>query len=153
MTCIVGTSSFIAADRRITDEMHEAGSLRKVGKNRHLIAATAGNASCVLAVLELLKKGAASAEDLLEAIDKDSVCLALNRDGQLYRCVKEEAWACPPGALEATGTGGDLALGWLHGHYAVAKPNPSVVHVRTAIKFAASRRVDCGGGVDVRRFT
>jgi len=152
MTCIVATASFVAADRRITDELHEAGTMRKVGKNKHLIAGTAGNASSVLAVLALLKKGAETPEDLLEGIDKDSVALVLTTEGKLWKCVKDEAWACPLGSIEAIGSGGDLAYAWLHGYYQVAKPVPSVKDVRTAIKFAASRRVDCGGGVDVRHF-
>lgn len=145
MTCILGTTRFICADRRIEAD-GSVSSLVKVAKNRWLIAAAAGLASATLAVKRAVRAGAANPEDLLEHIDRESYAVVLTLDGRL-RCLSEGALWPVQGPAIALGTGGDLALGFMHGAGAFT---PRVA--REAQRFVAKRRADCGGGCDVRSF-
>ena len=145
MTCILGTTRFICADRRIEAD-GSVSSLVKVAKNQWLIAAAAGLASATLAVKRAVRSGAASPEDLLEHIDRESYAVVLTLDGRLL-CLSEGALWPVQGPAIALGTGGDLALGFMHG---AGSFTPRVA--RMAQRFVAKRRTDCGGGCDVRSF-
>lgn len=145
MTCIVATTRFVCADRRI-EESGAVSSLVKVAKNGWLIAAAAGLASATLAVKRAVRAGAANPEDLLEHLDRDSYAVVLTLDGRLH-CLSEGALWPVQGPAIALGTGADLALGYLHG---AGVFTPRVA--REAQRFVAKRRADCGGGCDVRSF-
>lgn len=149
MTCVVAGKGWMAADRRITDTSGEAGSLIKIAKNPRLIAAAAGNATSTLDVRRAVRKGAESADDLIEHVDKDSVALVLLPSGDVHKIQDGRVWPAERG-MQAVGTGGDLALGWLFG--AEEYEPLDRAHIRRALRFAASRRSDCGGGVDIRIF-
>jgi len=139
----------MAADRRITSEDGGVSSLIKVGKNPHLIAAACGNATSTLAVRLAVRKGAQLVEDLIEHVDRQSTALVVTAEGRAFKVEQGCVWACPPG-LEAIGTGGDLALGWLS-----ALSESYVLDrrmIRRAFRFVEKRRADCGGGVDFRSF-
>lgn len=151
MTCIVATPHFMAADRRVTDD-GAGSSMVKVAKNPWLIAAASGNAVCTLAVKRAVKQGATSPNDLLQYVDSDSYALVLLPTGQLYLLSEKAAWARPRGGVEAIGTGADLALGYLGGIVSCGG-KPTVGAVKLAMKFVSRKRVDCGGGCDVRFFS
>ena len=147
MTCIIATPRYMCADRRVTAE-GESGSMVKVAKNRWLIAAASGWAGCSLAIVRAVRKGAQLPEDLIEHVDKDSYALVLTPDGRMQEISGGFLWAC--GApINAIGSGADLAIGWLHGA-GLADPSPK--DLKSAQAFVAKRRVDCGGGCDVRFF-
>ena len=145
MTCIVGTTRFICADRRI-EEDGAVSSLVKVAQNGWLIAAAAGLASATLAVKRAVRAGACNVEDLLPLVDRDSYAIVLMHDGRLH-CLSEGAVWPVQGPVVALGTGADLALGYMHG---AGVFTPRVA--REAQRFVAKRRADCGGGCDVRSF-
>lgn len=145
MTCILGTTRFICADRRIEAD-GSVSSLVKVAKNQWLIAAAAGLASATLAVKRAVRAGACNPEDLLEHIDRESYAVVLTHDGRLL-CLSEGALWPVQGPAIALGTGGDLALGFMHG---AGSFTPRIA--RAAQRFVAKRRADCGGGCDVRSF-
>ena len=149
MTCIVAGAGWMAADRRITSEDQGASSLVKIAKNPHLIAAACGNATSTLAVRLAVRKGAQLVEDLIEHVDAQSTALVVTAEGRAFKVEQGYVWSCPPG-LEAIGTGGDLALGWLSAMTIVGVLDRSVV--RRAFRFVEKRRADCGGGVDFRSF-
>jgi hypothetical protein len=113
VTCILGTSRFICADRRI-EESGAVSSLVKVAKNGWLIAAAAGLASATLAVKRAVRAGAANPEDLLQHLDRESYAIVLTLEGKLH-CLSEGAIWPVQGPAVALGTGGDLALGYMHG--------------------------------------
>lgn len=153
MTCIVAGDGWMAADRRVTEDDGSSSSLIKIAKNPWLIAAAAGNASSTLDVRRAVRAGAQIVEDLIEHVDKDSVALVMNTDGQLFKIQEKRVWSARQ--LAAIGSGGDLAIGWLSaiqvdgpwaGQWDTRKRD-----IRLAFRFVASRRADCGGGVDIRR--
>lgn len=154
MTCIVAGPGWMAADRRVTSDEGSASSLVKIAKSKWLIAAASGNATCSLDVKRAVRKGAQTAEDLIEHVDKDSYALVLLPSGDVHRIESERVWPVERG-LCAIGSGGDLALGWLacyewkHGGF-FGGPDGNVI--RRAFEFVAKRRADCGGGVDFRTF-
>lgn len=145
LTCVLGTTRFICADRRI-EEDGAVSSLVKVAQNGWLIAAAAGLASATLAVKRAVRAGAETPEDLLACIDGNSYAIVLTFDGKLH-CLSEGAVWPVQGPVVALGTGADLALGYLHG---AGVFTPRVA--REAQRFVAKRRADCGGGCDVRTF-
>jgi hypothetical protein len=147
MTCIVAGAGWMAADRRITEDGGGTSSLIKIARNPWLIAAAAGNASSTLDVRRAVRAGAQLVEDLIEHVDKDSVALVLNKDGQLFKIQEKRVWRERP--LQAIGSGGDLLLGYLYG-CSVGSEAPRAI-LRRAFSFVSSRRSDCGGGVDIRR--
>lgn len=151
MTCIVAGKGWMAADRRVTGEEGEISSLVKIAKNPWLIAAASGNATSTLDVRRAVRKGAQTPDDLIEHVDKDSYALVLLPSGEVVKIESERVWPAERG-LQAIGSGGDLALGWLLG---VGCPDacPDVkACVRRAFGVVARRRSDCGGGVDFRTF-
>jgi hypothetical protein len=151
MTCIVAGKGWMAADRCVTEADGAKGSLVKIAKNPHLIAAAAGNATSTLDVRRAIRKGAQLVEDLIENVDKDSVALVMTPDGHLFKIQDRRVWSEAPG-LSAIGSGGDLCIGWLLG---VGCPEacPDIkACVRRAFGVVARRRADCGGGVDFRTF-
>lgn len=141
----------MAADRRVTGEEGEISSLVKIAKNPWLIAAASGNATSTLDVRRAVRKGAQTPDDLIEHVDKDSYALVLLPSGEVVKIESGRVWPAERG-LQAIGSGGDLALGWLLG---VGCPDacPDVkACVRRAFGVVARRRSDCGGGVDFRTF-
>lgn len=141
----------MAADRRVTSDDGASSSLVKIAKNQWLIAAASGNATSTLDVRRAVRKGALTPEDLIECVDKDSYALVLLPSGDVVKIESERVWP-PERGLQAIGSGGDLALGWLLG---VGCPDacPDVkACVRRAFGVVARRRSDCGGGVDFRAF-
>lgn len=145
MTCIIGTRKFLCADRRVTED-GASSSLVKLCKNEWIIAGTAGLATANLAVKAAVRAGAESAEDLLPHIDAHSYALVLSWDGRLRLVSEGKVWPTA-GACAAIGSGADLALGYMNGAGAL-----TVTCARAAQRFVARRRVDCGGGCDVRMF-
>lgn len=145
MTCVIGTNRFICADRRIEAD-GAVTSLVKVAKNPWLIAAAAGLASSTLAVKRAVRDGVQAREDLLPLIDAQSYAIVLTWEGELC-CLSEGAVWPVQGPVVALGTGGDLALGFMHGAGAFT---PRVA--REAQRFVAKRRADCGSGCDIRSF-
>lgn len=127
------------ADRRIVDD-GQISSMRKIGRNRHLIAGAAGHAASTLAVLKLLRSGARTPDELLPAIDAASCALVLDVSGRLWQLQDGAAWPLPRG-VHAIGSGADLALGFLAGAHAT---HPAAA--RRALRFVARRRADCGDG-------
>lgn len=144
----------MAADRRVTSADGSASSLVKIAKSKWLIAAASGNATCSLDVRRAVRKGAQTAEDLIEHVDKDSYALVLLPSGCVHKVEDGRVWPAERG-LVSIGSGGDLALGWLtcyewkHGGF-FGGPDGNVV--RRAFEFVSKKRSDCGGGVDFRSF-
>lgn len=99
-----------------------------------------------------MRKGAQTAEDLIEHVDKDSYALVLLPSGDVHRIESERVWPAERG-LCAIGSGGDLALGWLS-RIPPVNADLRLVRsdVRRAFAFVAKKRSDCGGGVDFRSF-
>lgn len=151
MTCIVAGSRMMCADRRITSE-DSISSLVKIAKNPWLIAAASGNATSTLAVKRAVRKGAQIPEDLIEHVDKDSYALVLKPDGHLMQIQDGVIWTLRAGQLHGIGSGADLALGYLQAAHNEAGLGHDRAVIRRAFRFVASRRTDCGGGVDFRSF-
>ncbi len=145
MTCIIGTAHFVCADRRI-DAEGAASSMIKVARNPWLIAAAAGLATATQAVKDAVRSGAQSPEDLVSAVDRDSYAIVVTWDARIWTISEGRTWPMR-GPVVALGTGGDLALGFMHG---AGSFTPRIA--RMAQRFVAKRRTDCGGGCDVRSF-
>lgn len=146
MTCIVASRRFVCADRRIAEDGGAYTSIVKVAKNGWLIAAAAGLAKCTLAVKRAVRDGAQAPEDLLPLVDSDSYAVALTWDGRLFTLSEGALWDVK-GPAVALGSGGDLALGFMHG---VGMFTPRIA--QRAQRFVAKRRSDCGDGCDIRSF-
>lgn len=149
MTCIVGVGGrggFICADRRITSGGERCPNMTKVFANVGLVVGICGNAGIFWRVAKLIKEGRTDPKDLLEVIDEDSGALALAADGSLWGISEGATWPLRR-PWSATGSGGDLATGYLGAIGTSDKKN-----VRAAQKFVAERRSDCGGGCDFRTF-
>lgn len=148
MTCIVGTTRFICADRRVTED-GATSHLVKVAKNPWLIAAAAGNACANVAVKRAVREGAQSPADLVVHVDAGSYALVLSWDGILSLISEGVVWPALTNGerVAAIGSGADLALGFMHG-----AESYTPVTARQAQRFVARRRSDCGGGCDVRSF-
>ena len=132
----------MAADRRIVSD-GAASAMRKIGRNRWLIAGCAGAATSTLAVLRALRAGARVPEDLVPHVDKESEALVLTNSGRIYQILDGAVWPMPK-AVHAVGSGADLALGFLAGS---GCSHPAAA--RRALKFVATRRADCGNGVNL----
>jgi hypothetical protein len=150
LTCIVATPSWLCADRRVTGDGSELSSMVKVAKNRWLIGAAAGAAVSTMAVKRAIQKGASTVEDMIEHVDKDSYALILTPDGKIHRIETGIVWPCSAGAVQAIGSGGEFALGFLAGAAPVGWP--SRADAKRAQRAVARARTDCGGGVDFRGF-
>ncbi len=138
----------MCADRRITSDEGAYSSLVKIAKNEHLMAAASGNASCTLAVKRAVQRGCKTPAALVELVDKDSYALVLTADGRIVHIEDGQAWdKTYRGGVQAIGTGADLALGYLED-----RGNISPSLLRKAQRFVAGRRIDCGGGCDIRSF-
>lgn len=120
----------------------------KVSQNEHLIAAACGEATSCLSVRHALAEGATRPEDLVGSVDKNSAALVLTRRGRVYQVTYGAVWDQP--RVSAIGTGADLALGFLMGRCGRKTPTPK--DVRDAFKYVFSKRLDCGGRIDVRSF-
>lgn len=151
MTCIVAGKGWMAADRRVTDAEGGSSSLVKIAKNRHLIAAASGNASCTLDVRRAVRKGCSDPADLIEHVDSESYALVLLPSGDVHRIEDGRVWPAVQG-LQAIGSGGDLALGWLSAMQVDGGPFDRRKTIRRAFRFVEKKRTDCGGGVDIRFF-
>lgn len=130
------------AERRIVAD-GAVSAMRKIGRNKWMIAGCAGLATSTLAVLTALRAGARTPADLLPHVDKESAALVLTASGRLYQIQDGAVWPLPKG-LHAVGSGADLALGFMAG----AKACHARV-ARQALRFVASRRADCGSGVNL----
>jgi hypothetical protein len=149
LTCVIGTSRWICADRRITSDSGErCPNERKVWRNEYLIVAGAGLAVRLHKVRALVAAGARDPISLIEAVGDDSHTLCLTADGRLCE-VSEGAvyWQRGDVPLRCIGTGGDLARGYLEGR---AQTEASA---RAAQRLVARLRADCGGGVDFESWT
>lgn len=136
----------MAADRRILDD-EAISSMVKVAKNPFIIAAASGNGSCTLAVKRAVQKGARKPEDLVGLVDADSYALCLTADGLVWRLQDGAVWPCPAGTTQTIGSGCDLATGFLD-----ALGDHSQEAVKRCFAYVATKRADCGGGVDFRTF-
>jgi hypothetical protein len=145
MTCIVAGKGWLAADRLFTDEQGRAERRVKLAKNKHLIAAACGTGTSIMAVRAAVRRGAKTPEELQACVDAESELLVVTATDTTWHVQNDEVWQCKPG-MHAVGTGGDLALGYL-AHMIAFDP----ALIRSAFRFVASRRNDCGGGVDIRR--
>jgi hypothetical protein len=148
LTCIVGTTRFICADRRITED-GATSHIVKLASNPWLVAAAAGHASANVAVKAAVRAGAESPADLIACVDSGSYALVLTYDGVLSLISEGVVWpALSRGErVAAIGSGADLALGFLHGAESFSRET-----ARQAQRFVAKRRSDCGGGCDIRGF-
>ena len=149
MTCIVGVGSkdgFICADRRITNGGEKCPNMTKVFANVGLVVAVCGNAGIFWQVSRLIKEGRTDPKDLIDVIDEESGALALAADGSLWGISEGATWPIRR-PWSATGSGGDLATGYLGALGTCDKKA-----VRAAQTFVASRRADCGGGADILTF-
>ena len=146
MTCIIGSSRFICADRRITEDGGAVSSMVKLARNPWIIAAAAGDAVCTLAVKRAVREGAERAEDLLETVSKGSYALVLAWDGRLQLISEGALWPCTD-RVHAIGSGAEQAVAFMHGAGSFGART-----AREAQRFVAKRRADCGGGCDVRSF-
>jgi hypothetical protein len=152
MTCIVAGKGWMAADRCVTEADGAKGSLVKIAKNPHLIAAAAGNATSTLDVRRAIRKGCSSVEDLIEHVDKDSLALVLLPSGAVHKVQDGRVWPAESG-LAGIGSGADLAVGWLAGMFwNIGNVDPTRYLIRQAFSFVEKRRTDCGRGVDIRTF-
>jgi hypothetical protein len=142
MTCIIATPKFMAAERRIVAD-GAASAMRKIGRNKWMIAGCAGLATSTLAVLTALRAGARVPADLLSAVNKESAALVLTASGRLYQIQDGAVWPLPKG-LHAVGSGADLALGFLAG-----SRSTHAAAARRALRYVATRRADCGSGVNL----
>jgi hypothetical protein len=150
VTVILGTRSFIASDRRVTDN-GESSSIIKLAKNANIICAVAGTAACNMLVKKAIKEGCDDPNSLLKLIDRDSYALILTPDGILRQAQDGVLWPCKQYA--AIGSGGNLALGFATGYMAaMGSTKITPVLARKALQFAAKHRSDCGGGCDIRSF-
>lgn len=144
MTCLVATSKFIAADRRVTDE---GGGLwpnqRKVWGNRVLIAAFCGSASTGVQLARLVREGLDDPRKLIDPLADHSGALCLFRSGELWLVGGGEASLLRTPVF-TLGSGGDLARGFLGARGKLDKKT-----VRDSIKFVGTCRTDCGGGCDI----
>lgn len=145
MTCIIASRRFVCADRRISEE-GAFTSMVKVAKNQWLIAAAAGLGTCTLAVKRAVRDGATTPDELLPLVDAQSYAIVLTWDGKLTTLSERLVWDVK-GPIVALGTGGDLALGFMHGAGAFTPRT-----AREAQRFVAKRRADCGSGCDIRSF-
>lgn len=153
MTCIVGTTRFICADRRITED-GATSHIVKLASNPWLVAAAAGHASANVAVKAAVRAGAQSPSDLIACVDSGSYALVLSWDGILSLISEGVVWpALSRGErVAAIGSGADLALGFLHGASCGGRWQVTRETARQAQRFVAKRRSDCGGGCDIRGF-
>lgn len=143
MTLIVGTPTFICADRKITsDGGDKCPARRKVFRNESLSVGVAGWSKAVSDVECLVKTGASSPSTFMSALGDHSsaLCLVygelwLVEEGDVSKC--KWPWYC-------IGSGADLATGFLGARNAM----PSRDRCRAALKFVASRRDDCGARGD-----
>ena len=146
MTCIIGSSRFICADRRITEDGGALTNMVKVAKNPWLIAAASGLGTATLKVKQAVRAGVQRPEDLLTELDRESYALVLTWDGWLF-CLSEGALWPTKGPVYAIGSGAEQAVAFMHGAGSFGARG-----AREAQRFVAKRRTDCGGGCDVRSF-
>jgi len=144
VTCLVATSKFIAADRRVTDS--EGGlwpNQRKVFSNRTLVAAYCGLARVGADLEKSVREGLEDPRKLIDMMSDHSGAIVLMRAGPLWwvGCGESTLVRAP---VYTAGSGGDLARGYLG-----AKGKHDAMSVRAAIRFASLCRTDCGGGCDI----
>lgn len=143
MTCVVGTPTFICADRKImSDGGDKCPPRRKVFRSATMAVGVAGWSKAISDIESLLKTGATDPKTLLYALGDHSsaLCLVngelwLAEEGEVSKC--KYPWYC-------IGSGADLATGFLGARSAM----PSRDRCRAALKFVASRRDDCGARAD-----
>lgn len=147
MTCVIGTTRWLCADRRITSDSGErCANERKVWRNEHLVVAGAGNCARLHKVRAMLAGGVRDPAHLIEAVGEDTHVLVLTRDGRLFE-VTEGAVYPVRGGVRCIGTGGDLARGYLEGR-ALTEAS-----ARAAQRLVARLRTDCGAGPDFEGWT
>lgn len=144
MTVLIGTPTFICADRKITsDGGDKCPPRKKVFRNDTLIVGVAGWSKAIADVESLLKTGASDPRTLTSAMGDHSSALCL-LDGQLWLVEEGEVSRCKY-SWYCVGSGADLATGFLGARNAM----PSRDRCRQAVRFVASRRDDCGGRCDI----
>lgn len=148
MTCIIGTRDFICGDRRVTSETGErCPNIVKVYANVGLVVGICGAASSFYDVGRIVREGKTDPKDFVEVMGDHSTALCLTADRKLWWVSDGAAWPVRR-PWTAAGSGADMATGYLAALGAVDK-----VSVRAAQRFVASRRSDCGGGMDFRTFS
>lgn len=145
----------MCSDRRVVSGTEERTTMAKIAKNKWLIAAVAGTASCGLDVRNAIRKGARVADDLVDLVDHNSYALVLLPDGKRWRLEEKKLWPVHATEPEAIGSGANAALGWLAGYCFSYKKSMAIEPwmAREAQRFVAARRIDCGDGVDFRSFS
>lgn len=145
MTCLVATSKFIAADRRVTDD---AGGLwpnqRKVFSNGTLVAGYCGLARVGAELEKVVRAGLEDPRKLIDMLGDHSGAIVLMRDGASMWWVGSGESTLVRAPVYTAGSGGDLARGYLG-----AKGKLDAMSVRAAFRFVSLCRTDCGGGCDI----
>jgi 20S proteasome alpha/beta subunit len=145
MTIIVGSSAFIAGDRRISNDAGDRQPpCNKIFRNKYMVVGVAGFYSAIAAMQHSMRKGACKPEDLIRDMGSHSQALCLWQ-GNLYD-VSEGCVTRIRSPVYAIGTGAHAALGYLAG---CGKINDATV--RKAIRFTFTLRSDCGDGIRVVR--
>ncbi len=147
MTLILGTSGFIAGDRKITaDSGEKCDNLKKVISNEALIAGFAGDFETIIEAMRLVEMG----ESDPKVIAKTGVEGLVLKEGRLYLLDCRKAWKRPKKeAFYACGTGATTAIAFLSGRLSgktVAKLTDK--DVSDTFKFVSKSRDDCGAKYD-----
>lgn len=143
MTVLIGTPTFICADRKITsDGGDKCPPRKKVFRNETMVVGVAGWSKAIGDVESLVKTGASDPRTLTSVLGDHSsaLCLILGQlwlveEGEVSRC--KYPWYC-------VGSGADIATGFLGARSAL----PSRDRCKQAIRFVASRRDDCSARSD-----
>jgi hypothetical protein len=144
MTCVIGTSAFLCADRCISADSGERWpNERKLWANHALIVAGAGLTARLHKVRDAVLSGATEMTRFYDMVGDDAQLLVLTQEGELWEVTNGSRW--PVKGLRCIGSGGDLARGYLEGK----AHTPTTA--RKAQAFVAKLRTDCGGGVDVKQ--
>jgi hypothetical protein len=145
VTCIIATSSFLCGDKRCTSDSGEkCPNVTKVHANVGLAVGFAGKTSIAYDIARLIKEGRTDPKDFVEVAADHSTIICLDAEGKLWLASDNAVWPVRR-PWYAIGSGGDLAIGYL-----AALGKQDKASARKAQHFAASRRADCGGGVDFR---
>lgn len=143
MSIVLATASIMAADCRVSDESGARCLPQvKISRNKYLIAGGVGMLTATLAIREAILRGARTPDELCEHLDEASEALCLYK-GRIYLIDPTHA-AWTRKTAYAVGSGADAALGYLAG----ARTH-SLASCRAAVRFASTRRADCGDGVRV----
>jgi len=148
MTCILATSNFMIADRRVV----EAGNtfqMCKLSKNKHMIVGVCGYAATSILVTKAIKNNVSDPNDLIKIVfDGLSQALILTSEGELFK-ILDGALFDINNTFVTIGSGYPFMLGYIHGS---KKKTISQKFAKEAMKFVCKQRTDCGDGHNIKSF-